>query len=165
MHNRLYNINRWLDNNEGVSIILLLALLFFIFLMPINKIFMCTGIIAILLILFKIKMGVFVVFDKSKYNIPIIGEIITVTSDIHTMSYIDEYLFKGVEYTVYDVVEQDDDWIIFVCNEQINKLYGYRISYMQHKKYFTTKSDIRNKKLDKLLKQLYICTTKTQRWK
>ena len=152
MHNRLYNINRWLDNNEGVSIILLLALLFFIFLMPINKIFMCTGIIAILLILFKIKMGVFVVFDKSKYNIPIIGEIITVTSDIHTMSYIGEYLFKGVEYTVYDVVEQDDDWIIFVCNEQINKLYGYRISYMQHKKYFTTKSDIRNKKLDKLLK-------------
>ena len=97
-------------------------------------------------------MGVFVVFDKSKYNIPIIGEIITVTSDIHTMSYIDEYLFKGVEYTVYDVVEQDDDWIIFVCNEQINKLYCYRISYMQHKKYFTTKSDIRNKKLDKLLK-------------
>ena len=151
MHNRLYNINRWLDNNEGVSIILLLTLLFFIFLMPINKIFMCTGIIAMLLILFKIKMGVFVVFDKSKYNIPIIGEIITVTSDIHTMSYIDEYLFKGVEYTVYDVVEQDDDWIIFVCNEQINKLYGYRISYMQHKKYFTTKSDIRNKKLDKLL--------------
>lgn len=152
MHNRLYNINRWLDNNEGVSIILLLTLLFFIFLMPINKIFMCTGIIAMLLILFKIKMGVFVVFDKSKYNIPIIGEIITVTSDIHTLSYIDEYLFKGVEYTVYDVVEQDDDWIIFVCNEQINKLYGYRISYMQHKKYFTTKSDIRNKKLDKLLK-------------
>ena len=152
MHNRLYNINRWLDNNEGVSIILLLTLLFFIFLMPINKVFMCTGIIAMLLILFKIKMGVFVVFDKSKYNIPIIGEIITVTSDIHTMSYIDEYLFKGVEYTVYDVVEQDDDWIIFVCNEQINKLYGYRISYMQHKKYFTTKSDIRNKKLDKLLK-------------
>lgn len=151
MHNRLYNINRWLDNNEGVSIILLLTLLFFIFLMPINKIFMCTGIIAMLLILFKIKMGVFVVFDKSKYNIPIIGEIITVTSDIHTMSYIDEYLFKGVEYTVYGVVEQDDDWIIFVCNEQINKLYGYRISYMQHKKYFTTKSDIRNKKLDKLL--------------
>lgn len=152
MRNRLYNINRWLDNNESFSIILLLTLVFFIFLMPINKIFMCTGIIAILLILFKIKMGVFVVFDKSKYNIPIIGEIITVTSDIHTMSYIDEYLFKGVEYTVYDVVEQDDDWIIFVCNEQINKLYGYRISYMQHKKYFTTKSDIRNKKLDKLLK-------------
>lgn len=152
MHNRLYNINRWLDNNEGVSIILLLTLLFFIFLMPINKVFMCTGIIAMLLILFKIKMSVFVVFDKSKYDIPIIGEIITVTSDIHTMSYIDEYLFKGVEYTVYDVVEQDDDWIIFVCNEQINKLYGYRISYMQHKKYFTTKSDIRNKKLDKLLK-------------
>ena len=72
------------------------------------------------------------------------------------MSYIGEYLFKGVEYTVYDVVEQDDDWIIFVCNEQINKLYAYKISYkisyMQHKKYFTTKSDIRNKKLDKLLK-------------
>ena len=129
-----------------------LTLVFFIFLMPINKVFMCTGIIAMLLILFKIKMGVFVVFDKSKYNIPIIGEIITVTSDIHTMSYIGEYLFKGVEYTVYDVVEQDDDWIIFVGNEQINKLYGYRISYMQHKKYFTTKSDIRNKKLDKLLK-------------
>lgn len=152
MRNRLYNINRWLDNNESFSIILLLTLVFFIFLMPINKVFMCTGIIAMLLILFKIKMGVFVVFDKSKYNIPIIGEIITVTSDIHTMSYISEYLFKGVEYTVYDVVEQDDDWIIFVCNEQINKLYGYRISYMQHKKYFTTKSDIRNKKLDKLLK-------------
>jgi uncharacterized membrane protein len=152
MRNRLYNINRWLDNNESFSIILLLTLVFFIFLMPINKVFMCTGIIAMLLILFKIKMGVFVVFDKSKYNIPIIGEIITVTSDIHTMSYIGEYLFKGVEYTVYDVVEQDDDWIIFVCNEQINKLYGYRISYMQHKKYFTTKSDIRNKKLDKLLK-------------
>ncbi len=152
MRNRLYNINRWLDNNESFSIILLLTLVFFIFLMPINKVFMCTGIIAMLLILFKIKMGVFVVFDKSKYDIPIIGEIITVTSDIHTMSYIDEYLFKGVEYTVYDVVEQDDDWIIFVCNEQINKLYGYRISYMQHKKYFTTKSDIRNKKLDKLLK-------------
>lgn len=152
MRNRLYNINRWLDNNESFSIILLLTLVFFIFLMPINKVFMCTGIIAMLLILFKIKMGVFVVFDKSKYNIPIIGEIITVTSDIHTMSYIGEYLFKGVEYTVYDVVEQDDDWIIFVRNEQINKLYGYRISYMQHKKYFTTKSDIRNKKLDKLLK-------------
>jgi uncharacterized membrane protein len=152
MCNRLYNINRWLDNNESFSIILLLTLVFFIFLMPINKVFMCTGVIAMLLILFKIKMGVFVVFDKSKYNIPIIGEIITVTSDIHTMSYIGEYLFKGVEYTVYDVVEQDDDWIIFVCNEQINKLYGYRISYMQHKKYFTTKSDIRNKKLDKLLK-------------
>ena len=151
MRNRLYNINRWLDNNESFSIILLLTLVFFIFLMPINKVFMCTGIIAMLLILFKIKMGVFVVFDKSKYNIPIIGEIITVTSDIHTMSYIGEYLFKGVEYTVYDVVEQDDDWIIFVGNEQINKLYGYRISYMQHKKYFTTKSDIRNKKLDKLL--------------
>ena len=61
-------------------------------------------------------------------------------------------VFKGVEYTVYDVVEQDDDWIIFVCNEQINKLYTYKISYMQNKKYFTTKSDIRNKKLDKLLK-------------
>ena len=156
MRNRLYNINRWLDNNESFSIILLLTLVFFIFLIPINKVFMCTGIIAMLLILFKIKIGVFVVFDKSKYNIPIIGEIITVTSDIHTMSYIGEYLFKGVEYTVYDVVEQDDDWIIFVCNEQINKLYAYKISYkisyMQHKKYFTTKSDIRNKKLDKLLK-------------
>ncbi len=152
MRNRLYNINRWLDNNESFSIIILLTLVFFIFLMPINKVFMCTGIIAMLLILFKIKMGVFVVFDKSKYDIPIIGEIIAVTSDIHTMSYIGEYLFKGVEYTVYDVVEQDDDWIIFVRNEQINKLYGYRISYMQHKKYFTTKSDIRNKKLDKLLK-------------
>lgn len=152
LNNRLYNINRWLDNNEGASIALVLFAVFLIFLMPINRIFMGIGISAITLILLKIKIEAFISFDKSKYNIPEIGDKITVTKDVHTLSYIGEYLTKGVEYTIYDVVEQHDDWIIFVCNDVINKNYGYRISYIKHKKYFVTKSDIRNKKLEKLLK-------------
>jgi hypothetical protein len=152
MLNRLYNINRWLDNNEGACVALVLFAVFLVFLMPINRIFMGIGISAITLIFLKIKMSTFISFDKSKYSILEIGDKITVTKDIHTLSYIGEYLIKGVEYTIYDVVEQHDDWIIFVCNDVINKNYGYRISYMRHKKYFVTKSDIRNKKLEKLLK-------------
>jgi hypothetical protein len=151
MLNKLYNINRWLDNNEGACIALLLFTVFLIFLMPINSIFMGIGIFAIILVVLKSKMNTFVFFDKSKYNVPSIGEKIKIIKTIHTMSYIGEYLYQGVEYTIYDVVEQHDDWIIFVRSDD-NKYSGYRISYMRSKKYFTTKSDIRRKKLDKLLK-------------
>lgn len=156
LNNRLYNINRWLDNNEGASIALVLFAVFLVFLMPINRIFMGIGISAITLILLKIKIGVFISFDKSKYNIPEIGDKIILIKDVHTLSYIGEYLTKGAEYTIYDVVEQHDDWLIFVRRDDStsywNKHNGYRISYIKHKKYFVTKSDIRNKKLEKLLK-------------
>ncbi len=158
--NRIYNFNRWLDNNEGIKVLILLISVGAFSLMSIFSSLLFISIIGISMISIfavirvKISDG-FIKFDKTNYVLPEAGEIILVKKDIHTLSYIGEYILKGKEYKIMRIDEKDDDWILKIC-EIDNRFSQYRISYMQHRKNFDTKSDLiinnRNKKLEKLLK-------------
>ena len=161
MRNKLYRFNRWLDNNEIIKFFLLLfsVALFTIPLQFGNFIGLIISLSTILIVcLFTIlRMKIMedvVQFDRSKYDVPEVGEIVVVKKEFF---FYDGYfrkwrkVKKGTQLVILDVEESNGDWKIRFLDPKIGLTRGnIDLYYLDTKDYWETKSNIRNKILSKI---------------
>jgi hypothetical protein len=102
-------------------------------------------------------------FDRSKYNVPEVGEIVVVKKDFYYDGSFRKFInqsdpsqkpnwrkiSKGTELIILNVEETDGDWKIRFIDNSPSKG-DISLYYIDTKDYWNTKSNIRNKKLKKL---------------
>lgn len=167
MKNKIYRFNRWLDKNE------LFKFAFLVTYIAIAMLNLITGsLIAFILMISMIcaftMYRIFIMdgsvnFDRSKYDVPVVGEHVIVKKDFYYdgsfKKHINQFdpgqkpnywrIPKGTEMTIVEVMETDGDWkITFIDNSQSKR--DMCIYYLDTKDYWDTKSNIRNKLLNKL---------------
>jgi hypothetical protein len=168
MKNIIYQFNKWLDSSRYtiliisgfilLSILLANALLFltdYIILGILSYIIL--GILAILRS--RIQSGN-IKFDRKHYNIPSVGEIIVIKKKFFWngsfLKYIETppgnkpwffVINPKDEWKVIEIKELDGDWMIYMLDKSGDQIH---IKYFESKKYWQTKSDIRNNILKKL---------------
>jgi hypothetical protein len=100
-------------------------------------------------------------FDRSKYDVPKIGEIVIVKKDFYYDGYFRKVINqsdisrkpnfwkvkKGTEMVVIDVEESDGDWKM---RFMITSRGDMSLYYLDTKDYWNTKENIRNEKLKSL---------------
>lgn len=168
MKNKLYRFNRWLDNNEVVKLFLLLfSVALFTIPLQFGKftglvVSLSTITVVCLFVIFRMNiMNDKVKFDRSKYDVPNVGEIVIVKKDFYYDGEFRKFInqsdpgqkpnywkiSKGTEMSVMEVKETNGDWVIrfFENSPSIVRLY-----YLDTKDYWDTKANIRNKTLTKL---------------
>ena len=172
MKNKLYRFNRWLDSNEIIKFFLLLfsVALFTIPLQFGNFIGLIISLSTILIVclftIFRMKIMVDVVqFDRSKYNVPNVGEIVVVKKDFFYDGYFRKFINqsdssqkpnwrkvkKGTQLVILDVEESNGDWKIRFLDPKIGLTRGnIDLYYLDTKDYWDTKANIRNKILSKI---------------
>ena len=172
MRNKLYRFNRWLDNNEIIKFFLLLfsVALFTIPLQFGNFIGLIISLSTILIVcLFTIlRMKIMedvVQFDRSKYDVPEVGEIVVVKKDFFYDGYFRKFINqsdssqkpnwrkvkKGTQLVILDVEESNGDWKIRFLDPKIGLTRGnIDLYYLDTKDYWDTKANIRNKILSKI---------------
>jgi len=164
MKNIIYQFNKWLDNSKYTLLIIysfiilaniLLLLSDYIILGILS--YVIVSILALLRI--RIQSGG-IKFDKSLYQIPVVGEIVV----IKKLFYWNGVFLKrpesppgnkpwyftikpDTEWEVIDVKELDADWMIYMIDKAGDQIH---IKYFESKKYWQTKADIRNIILKKL---------------
>jgi hypothetical protein len=170
--NKLYRFNRWLDNNEIIKFFLLLfsVALFTIPLQFGNFVGLCVSLptitIVCLFVLFRMSiMNDKVKFDRSKYDVPKIGEIVIVKKDFYYDGQFKKFIntsdqsqkpnwwkvTKGTELVILNIEETNADWKITLTNEQNWRTKGdLYLYYLDTKDYWNTKENIRNDVLNKL---------------
>lgn len=167
LKNRLYLIDKWISKDNRVLLILLLVASSTLMISFEKTMFIGIGLLSLIciwVVFVKAKiMGGDLKFDKSYYTLPIIGEKIVIKRDfrydlnkvdnsknyIHSESFVD--IHQGLELCVQNIKELDDNWIISL---RINKYGGIiDVFYLDVKDYFMTTADIREEKLNKILKQ------------
>jgi hypothetical protein len=106
-------------------------------------------------------------FDRSKYDVPKIGEIVIVKKDFYYDGYFRKFInttdpsqkpnwwkiLKGTELVILNVEETNGDWKIRFLDQSINKILGIGdiyLYYLDTKDYWDTKANIRNKILSKI---------------
>ena len=168
MKNKLYRFNRWLDNNEIVKFFLLLFSVA-LFTIPLQFgnftgliISLSTILIVCLFTIFRMKIMEDVVqFDRSKYNVPEVGEIVVVKKDFYYDGQFRKFINqsdpgqkpswfkvpKGIQLVIVNVEETDGDWIITFEEQSRGDLHLY---YLDTKDYWDTKANIRSKILSKI---------------
>jgi len=165
LKNKIYRFNRWLDKRETLKFILLIVyiLLGFGSLQFGNLIF---GTIMISILCFITISRVFIIdgrvkFDRSKYDVPQTGEIVIVQKDFYYDGSFRKFINttdpsqkpnwwcipKGTELVILNVEETDGDWKIRFLDQSKGDMNLY---YLDTKNYWETKSNIRNKILNKL---------------
>ena len=173
LKNKLYRLNRWLDNHELAKLFILLTCVGF-FTIPLqfgNQIGLIVSVstitIVCLFVLFRMKiMEDIVKFDRSKYDVPKVGEIVIVKKDFFYDGYFKKFINqsdpshkpnwwkvpKGTELVILNVTETDGDWEIRFLESTFNsKTKGdMTLYYLDTKDYLDTKANIRNKILNKI---------------
>jgi hypothetical protein len=99
-------------------------------------------------------------FDKNRYHLPVVGELVSIEKDF----YFDDRFLKFINPTdpsikpstikinrlriakVVEVVDMDGDWNIFLKFDNENIV----LPYFESRRYWKTKSDIRNERLKKI---------------
>jgi hypothetical protein len=164
VNNKLIRFNNWLDKNETFKFIFMIL---FVGIGVINiqlGSFMFGIMMLSMLCLFAINR-IFIVdgrieFDKTKYDIPKVGETAVIKKEFYWNGLFHKYcpktdmsskpwyftIRKGDEWVVVDVKELDSDWVIYLSDSKDS----INIRYFESKDYWETKSSIRNKKLNKL---------------
>ena len=172
MKNKLYRFNRWLDSNEIIKFFLLLfsVALFTIPLQFGNFIGLIISLSTILIVclftIFRMKIMEDVVqFDRSKYDVPNVGEIVVVKKDFFYDGYFRKFINqsdssqkpnwrkvkKGTQLVILDVEESNGDWKIRFLDPKIGLTRGnIDLYYLDTKDYWDTKANIRNKILSKI---------------
>jgi len=165
MKNNIIRLNRWLDRNE------LFKFLFMISIVACGMINIQFGnlFLGIFMILSLTSLGLYrvlihdriVTFDRSKYDAPQVGDIVVVKKDFYYDGLFKRYIntsfqgqkpnwwkiSKGTELVILDVEETSADWKIRFFNQSKGDMYLY---YLDTKKYWDTKANIRNNLLKKL---------------
>jgi hypothetical protein len=172
VRNKLYRFNRWLDNNDIIKFFLLLfsVALFTIPLQFGNFIGLIISLSTILIVclftIFRMKIMEDVVqFDRSKYDVPNVGEIVVVKKDFFYDGYFRKFINqsdssqkpnwrkvkKGTQLVILDVEESNGDWKIRFLDPKIGLTRGnIDLYYIDTKDYWETKANIRNKILSKI---------------
>ena len=170
LKNRLYRFNRWFDRNE------LFKFGFMISYIAIAMINLTTGSLTafVLMMLMVCAFAVYrmfiidnrVTFDRSKYDVPEAGEIVIVKKDFYYDGQFRKFINtsdqsqkpnwwkvpKGTELFILNVDEDDGDWKIRFIEPTFNSQTkgSMNLYYLDTKDYWDTKSNIRNKVLNKL---------------
>jgi len=165
MKNNIFRLNRWLDRNEIFKFLFMIS---FVLCSMINIQFgnLFIGVSMILAIsalgLYRILISDRIVdFDRSKYQVPQIGEIVIVKKDFYYDGTFKRYInhsfqgqkpnwwkiSKGTELVILHVEETLADWKIRFFDQSKGDMYLY---YLDTKKYWETKANIRNSLLNKL---------------
>lgn len=165
--NFIYRANKWLDSSNYTLLIILIPIITANLLLVLTD-FILTGvsllsIICVLsLIRIRIQTGQ-LKFNRDVYDIPSIGEIIKIKKRFYWNGSLHKYCPKtdmlskpwyfiidqSGEWRITNVREIDGDWMIYLdkCGSEGDSIH---ITYFESRKYWETKSDIRNKKLNKL---------------
>jgi hypothetical protein len=165
MKNNIIRFNRWLDRNEGFKLLFLMS---FVAIGMLNiqlgnlffGILMILSITSLALYRILIHDGM-VKFNRSNYQVPQVGETVIVKKDFYYDGLFKRYIntsfqgqkpnwwkiSKGTELTILDVEETSADWKIRFFDQSKGDMYLY---YLDTKKYWDTKSNIRNNILKKL---------------
>lgn len=168
MKNKLYRFNRWLDNNEIIKFFLLLFSVA-LFTIPLQfgnftglVVSLSTITVVCLFVIFRMNiMNDKVKFDRSRYDIPNVGEIVVVKKDFYYDGYFRKFINqsnpsqkpswwkvpKGTELVILNIEETSGDWMITLEEQSIGDLHLY---YIDTKDYWDTKANIRSRILSKI---------------
>ena len=170
LKNRLYRFNRWLDRNE------LFKFGFMISYIAIAMLNLTTGSLTafVLMMLIVCTFAVYrmfimdnrVTFDRSKYDVPVVGEIVIVKKDFYYDGSFRKFInqsnpsqkpnwwkvTKGTELVILNVEETNGDWKIRFIEPTINSQTrgDLHLYYLDTKDYWDTKANIRSKILSKI---------------
>lgn len=173
LKNSFYRFNRWLDNHEMTKLSLLL-LSVGLFTLPLHfggvtGLFVSISTITIVCLFVIFRMNIMndvVKFDRSKYDVPGVGEIVVVKKDFYYDGSFRKFInqsdpgqkpnfwkvSKGVELVILNVEETDGDWKIRFIEPTINSQTrgDLHLYYLDTKDYWDTKANIRSKILSKI---------------
>jgi hypothetical protein len=176
LKNKLYRFNRWFDKNETLKFLFVIAVTT-IGLINIQLGNLLLGITVMLLLCAFTLYRLFVMdgdghsfesklFDRSKYDVPGVGEIVIVKKDFYYDGQFRKFINtsdqsqkpnwwkvpKGTELVILNVEETVGDWKIRFLEPTFNsKTKGdMSLYYLDTKDYWDTKANIRNKLLSKL---------------
>ena len=165
LKNSIFRLNRWLDRNE------LFKFLFLISIVAGGMLNIQTGnlFVGVFMILILCVLGLYrilisdriVDFDRSRYQVPQVGEIVVVKKDFYYDGVFRKYInhsdpsqkpnwwkvSKGTELVILDVKETSADWKIRFLDQSKGDMDLY---YLDTKKYWDTKANIRSNVLKKL---------------
>lgn len=173
LKNSFYRFNRWLDNNEIIKLSLLL-LSVLLFTLPLHfggvtGLFVSISVISIVCLFVIFRMNIMndkVKFDRSKYDVPVAGEIVVVKKDFYYDGQFRKFINtsdqsqkpnwwkvpKGTELVILNVDEDDGDWKIRFIEPTFNSQTkgSMNLYYLDTKDYWDTKANIRSKILSKI---------------
>jgi hypothetical protein len=173
LKNSFYRFNRWLDNNELTKFFLLLSSVL-LFTLPLHfggvtGLFISISAITIVCLFVIFRMNIMndvVKFDRSKYQVPQVGEIVIVKKDFYYDGQFRKFIntsdqsqkpnwwkvLKGTELVILNVDEDDGDWKIRFIEPTFNSQTkgSMNLYYLDTKDYWDTKSNIRNKLLSRI---------------
>lgn len=167
MINSLYRFNKWLDDNELIKLLLLLS---FVGMASGIIVFSTTGKFIFISIALWILIAAFTYirtafqngrmeFDKSKYKLPEIGDVLVIQKEFWYDGSVCKtqphgpgakpnhwYIEKDSEWRLVDIIEKDADWVLHLVDGDYNMV----VRYFESRKYWKSKTDIRNDRLKKI---------------
>ena len=171
LKNSFYRFNRWLDNNEITKFFLLLSSVL-LFSLPLHfggvtGIFASILVISIvcLFVIFRVNvMNNVVEFDRSKYQVPEVGDVVVIKKEFFYDGQFRKFINKsdpsqkpnwweirkGTEWVILDVEESDGDWKISMRDIWWEGTHDMYLYYLDTKDYWDTKANIRSKILSKI---------------
>ena len=167
LKNKLYLFDKWLSKDSKTLLILLLLVVAPVVMIQFKPtMFYGIGLFSIIcfyVVFVKAKiLGLDWKLDKSLYDVPQVEEIIVATKDFYWDGSQDSYhikkftnkshvvfIEKGTELKIIHLKETEDDWSLML--KKGNGEIIITVNYLESKKYFKTKAQIREDKLKKLL--------------
>lgn len=172
LNNGLYRLNYWLDRNELSKFLIMLSVVGFsnVMLVCSNSLY---GIIPILivcaftLVRMKFQTGDWD-FKKDIYKVPEVGDVFVIKKDFYWDGGFKKfinlsdpsrkpwyyYIKVGTEWRVTELKDKEGDWKIYLVytgnDPYLQELPHITIKYFESRKYWKTKSDIRDEKLRKI---------------
>ena len=170
LKNSIFRLNRWLDRNETFKFLFMVSIVAGGMInIQFGNLFI--GVVMILSLtslgLYRILMNDGMVkFDRSKYQVPQVGEIVVVKKDFYYDGSFRKFIntsdqsqkpnwwkvSKGTELVILNVEETNSDWKVRLIEPTINSQTrgDLHLYYLDTKDYWDTKANIRNKLLKKL---------------
>lgn len=165
LKNSIFRLNRWLDRNEIFKFLFLISIVAGGMInIQTGNLFVGVSMILVLCVLglYRILISDRIVdFDRSGYQVPQVGEIVVVKKDFYYDGVFRKYInhsdpsqkpnwwkvSKGTELVILDVKETSADWKIRFLDQSKGDMDLY---YLDTKKYWDTKANIRSNVLKKL---------------
>ena len=169
LKNKIYLFDKWLSMKSRVGLVLLLIATSSVMIQFTSTVFIGIGLLSLIcfyMVFIKMKINSKEwQFDKSVYKLPDIEEVIIVQRDFrydlarveNSRNYINDKMIqifsKGYEFEVISIEELNDDWIVELkFLHKSSKDLHIEVFWLDIHKYFMTISDVRDNKLNKLLK-------------
>jgi hypothetical protein len=163
MNNKLYFLSKFLNRNNNLFIIFIAVFIAGANLCMLSERYLLGISLFLLIAIFSLFKSFIseIKLDKNEVDIPLNGENIIIKKtffyDGHFKTFINTtdpsrkphfYTIKeGEEWTIFSIVEDKDDWMLFMKDDNNIQI---SIRYFESKKYWETKSDIRDNRLKQL---------------